>query len=155
MGRKEAISLVTSGNSARLMAGNVLIFLPGLALASSSILKFARVPAVVTQMAASGFADGKLVLVAILELLSAVLFLFPRTRSFGLLMLSGFLGGAICTHVQLGEYVKAVGPAIVLLMAWLGTWLRHPEVLWSAPARRPSTTHGTENENQSLPSRSA
>ena len=80
----------------------------------SSILKFARVPGVVQEMAASGFADGKLTMVAALELLCAALFLYPRTRSFGLLLLSSFLGGAICTHVQMGEYAKAVGPCILL-----------------------------------------
>jgi hypothetical protein len=131
-------------NRGRKIAGSILIFLPGFALASSAILKFVRVPGVVNQMAASGFADGKLVLVATLELISALLFLYPRTRSVGLLLLSSFLGGAICTHVQLGEYAKAGGPCLLLCLAWFGTWLRHPEVLWSlsAPYTRMSQLSG-------------
>jgi len=113
------------------IAGSLLIYLPGLAVAMSAILKFAGVPSVVHQMAASGFSDGKLTLVASVELSSAVLFLYPRTRSLGLLLLSSFLGGAICTHVQMGEYAKGIGPAVLLTVAWIGIWLRHSQSLWS------------------------
>lgn len=113
------------------IAGNVLIFLSGLAIAMFAIVKFAGVPRVLNTLAAEGFSGGKVTLVATLEILSAVLFLFPRTRSFGVLLLSSFLGGAICTHVQMGEYPKAIGPLILLTLAWIGTGLRHPQALWS------------------------
>ena len=138
----------------RRIAGNILIILPGLVLALSALVKFAHVPAVVNQMVASGFANGKLTLVAALELLSAALFLFPRTRSVGLLILSAFLGGAICTHVQLGEYSTAGGPSVVLLLAWIGTWLRHPQAFWSPNLPRPQTNQLTEARGQRLASRS-
>jgi DoxX-like protein len=118
-------------NRTRSIAGTILIFLPGLAVGLSSVLKFAAVPAVAHQMAAMGFTGGRYTLVAALELVSSVLFLFSRTRSFGLLLLSAFLGGAICSHVQMNEVSKGVGPAVLLALAWTGTWLRHPEMLWS------------------------
>ena len=140
---------------ARRIAGSVLIVLLGLVLASSAIVKFAHVPGVVTTMAASGFANGKLTLVATLELLSAALFLLPRTRSVGLLMLSAFLGGAICTHVQLGEYSKVGGPSFLLFLVWIGTWLRHPQALWSPNLPRPQTNELAETRVQSLASRNA
>ena len=35
--------------------------------------------------------------------------------------------GAICAQVQAGEFDKAVSPAIILLVSWVGTWLRHPQ----------------------------
>lgn len=123
----------------RQIAGNMLIFLPGLAVTMSSIVKFAGVPGVVRSMAADGFAGGKLTLVGALEILSAALFMFPRTRSFGVLLLSSFLGGAICTHVQMGEYAKAIGPSILLGLSWIGTWLRHPQALWSPDHGRLAT----------------
>lgn len=107
------------------------MLLPGLGLGISAIAKFAHVPKVVDQMALAGFSDEKLTLVAALEILSAVLFLYPKTRSFGLLFLSAFLGGAICVHVQMGELPKAVGPAMFLTFAWIGSWLRHPQTYWS------------------------
>jgi len=85
----------------------------------------------VEQMAAAGFPDGKIFLVASLGFSSAVLFLYPRTRSIGVLLLSSFLGGAICVHVQRDEYAKALAPALLLALTWIGTFLRYPEMLWS------------------------
>ena len=138
----------------RWIAGNILIFLPGLVVTMSSIAKFAGVPGVVHNMAADGFANGKLTLVALLEILSAALFLFPRTRSFGVLVLSSFLGGAICTHVQMSEYAKGIGPFILLTLAWIGVWLRHPQALWS-PDRGCLATAVTQNRQESWESKSA
>lgn len=146
---------MTGSNRVRQLAGSVLIFLPGLAVAMSSIVKFAGVPKVVHQMALAGFSDGKLLLVAILEISSAVLFLYTKTRSFGLLLLSSFLGGAICTHVQMGEFPKAAGPTILLALAWTGTWLRHPETLWSFGTGASAQGIRTESGKARLASREA
>ena len=139
----------------RRIAGSILIVLMGLLLASSAIVKFAHVPAVVTQMAALGFSGGKLMLVATLELFSAALFLYPRTRSVGLLVLSSFMGGVICTHVQFGEYAKALAPSFLLSLAWIGSWLRDPQVLWSLDVPHPGTNQLTDNRGQGWASRSA
>ena len=139
----------------RQIAGNILIFLPGLVMGASAIAKFAHVPAVVHPMDACGFPDAKLTLVATLELLSAALFLLPRTRSFGLLLLSAFLGGAICTHVQLGEYGAVGPPSILLSLAWIGVALRHPQVLWSLHFRPVGPNQRVESKRESLVSRSA
>jgi DoxX-like protein len=121
----------TGNNRARSLAGSILILLPGLALGISGIAKLAHVPQVVHQMAVAGFTGEKLMLVAVLEILSSVLFLYPKTRSFGLMFLSAFLGGAICVHVQMGEMQKAAGPAMFLTFSWMGAWLRHPQTYWS------------------------
>ncbi|HEX6502388.1 MAG TPA: DoxX family protein [Terriglobales bacterium] len=137
-------------------AGDVLIFASGLAVMMSSIVKFAGLQGVVHAMAAEGFSDGKLTLVAVLEIVSAALFLYRRTRSFGVLMLSSFLGGAICTHVQMGAYAKAIGPFVLLILVWIGTCLRHPQALWRPDAG--DTADGpltVENGRESWASKSA
>lgn len=69
----------------------------------------------------------RLTLIAVLELLSAGLFLFRGTRALGLLLISAFLGGAVAAHVQHGEL--PVQPAFVLGLVWLGAWLWHPGIL--------------------------
>jgi hypothetical protein len=129
-----------SQSRSRQIVGTALIFFPGLALAMSAIVKFAGLPPAVQSMAAQGFSGYKLTLVATLEILSAALFLFPRTRSFGLLLLSAFLGGAICTHVRMDEYAKAIGPLILMALAWTGTWLRHTQALWRTDQGQPETS---------------
>jgi hypothetical protein len=112
-----------------------LIAIAGALLAVSAAMKFAGVPPIVRQMAADGFAGNKLLFIATLEILSTALFAMPRTRSIGLLLVSSYLGGAICIHLQLGEFPKAIPPAAILSLAWIGAWLRHPQVLWSFASR--------------------
>jgi hypothetical protein len=80
-------------------------------------------------MTALGFDGNKLVLIAVLEIASTIFFAYTRTRSFGLLMVSAYLGGAIATHV--GHNQPPFQPAVVLALFWLAAWLRHPEMLWS------------------------
>lgn len=118
--------------SGRRIAGTSLIILSGSAVSLSAIVKFLGVPAVVQKMAIAGFSGRKLLLVASLEIVSATLFLYRRTRPFGLLFLSAFLGGAVCSHVQMGQYADAGGPRMILALAWLGTWIRHPQSLWDS-----------------------
>jgi hypothetical protein len=108
-----------------------LVLLAGLLLAGSAATKFAGVPGVVRQMAAAGFAGHKLTLIAALESISATLFLLPRTRSLGVLLVSAYLGGAISAHVQGGDYPHAIAPAFLLALAWSGTAMRHHQMLWS------------------------
>jgi hypothetical protein len=116
----------------RFRIGIILIYVLSLLLAGSALAKFAQVPKVASQMAAVGFEGNKLVLIAGLEIASAILFAIPRTRSFGLLMVSAYLGGAIATHV--GHNQPPFQPAVVLALFWIAAWLRHPDVLRSMVA---------------------
>ena len=58
------------------------------------------------------------------ELASAILLLIPRTASLGVLLTSGFWGGAICLHMSKGDYF--VLQSVLLLLTWLGAYLRVP-----------------------------
>ena len=58
------------------------------------------------------------------ELVSAILLLVPRTASLGVLLTSGFWGGAICLHMSKGELF--VVPSVFLLLTWVGAYLRVP-----------------------------
>ena len=58
------------------------------------------------------------------ELASAILLLVPRTSSLGLLLTSGFWGGAICLHMSKAEWF--VLQSVFLLITWVGGYLRVP-----------------------------
>jgi hypothetical protein len=113
------------------ITGAVLIYLLGSILVFSSILKFAAIPAVVHQMAAAGFAGSKLTMLAALEFACAALFLWHRTRPFGVLLISAYLGGAICTHIAASEYTHAVPPSILLFLGWSGAAILYRQILRS------------------------
>ena len=113
----------------RRITGNVLMVLGGVMLIGSAGAKFAQVPAVVAQLGAMGFDGKRLMFIAMLEVASALLFLVPKTRSIGLLLVSSYMGGAIATHLGHGQSI--LQPSFVLFLLGLGAWRHHPEILRS------------------------
>jgi DoxX-like protein len=74
------------------------------------------------------------------ELASAILLLIPRTSSLGLLLTSGFWGGAICLHMSKAE--PFVMQSVFLLVTWVGGYLRVPGALGSFTIRsEPKQVH--------------
>jgi uncharacterized membrane protein YphA (DoxX/SURF4 family) len=67
------------------------------------------------------------------ELACAILLLIPRTASLGLLLTSGFWGGAICLHMSKGD--TFVMQSALLLMTWVGGYLRVPGAFGSFTVR--------------------
>jgi hypothetical protein len=58
------------------------------------------------------------------EIITALLLIIPPTSSLGVLLTSSFWGGAICTHMSLGD--SHVFPAVLLVLSWVGAYLRNP-----------------------------
>lgn len=65
-----------------------------------------------------------------LMLLCAATYAVPRTAALGAILITGFIGGAICTHLRVGEIGSPpqIIAAILAVCAWLGLWLRDPMV---------------------------
>jgi hypothetical protein len=114
-----------TASGTRFRTGNFLVLLLSLLLTGSAIAKLIPVPKVAEQMALVGFSGGRLTFIAVLEIASALLFAFPRTRFFGLLMTSAYLGGAIAAHMGHGQL--GWQPAVILGLVWLAARLRWRE----------------------------
>ena len=71
-------------------------------------------------------ADWKTI-IPIGEIVSSLLFLFPKTNKFGVLLLSSYMGGAIIIHMTGGMSIAM--PTVVLLLVWVVGFLRNPEWL--------------------------
>src|SRR5450631_3269719 len=67
------------------------------------------------------------------ELASAILLLIPRTSSLGLLLTSGFWGGAVCLHMSKAEPFAI--QSVFLLLTWVGGYLRVPGAFGSFTVR--------------------
>ena len=67
------------------------------------------------------------VIIAIGEIVSALLFLVPLTHRVGLLLLSSYFGGAIMIHMSHGEPFTA--PAAILVFVWVTALVRDPKRL--------------------------
>jgi len=59
----------------------------------------------------------------------------PRTAFLGAVAITGFVGGAIATHLRLGEIGSPpqLICAAIGIVAWAGLWLRRAEVRRLAP----------------------
>ena len=67
------------------------------------------------------------VIIALGEITSALLFLFPRTNIYGTLLLSAYMGGAIIIHMTGG--LNIMMPTVVLIVVWVVGFLRNPELI--------------------------
>lgn len=64
------------------------------------------------------------IIIALGEIISALLFLFPKTNKYGTLLLSSYMGGAIIIHMMGGMSIGM--PAVVLILVWVVAFLRNP-----------------------------
>ncbi|MEQ8360095.1 DoxX family protein [Ekhidna sp.] len=68
-------------------------------------------------------------IIAIGEIISTILFLFPKTNIFGSFLLSSYMGGAIVAHMSIGD--SFLVQSVVLILVWAVAFLRNPELLAS------------------------
>jgi hypothetical protein len=92
---------------------------------AASILMFPS--SMQAKFAATGFPDNLAPALGAILLVCTLLYAFPRTAVIGAIAVTGFLGGAICTHFRLGEIGSP--PQIVCLvlgvLLWGGLYLRN------------------------------
>ena len=69
--------------------------------------------------------DDQLMALGIAEIVFALLFLFPATSKLGLLLLTGYFGGAIAMELP---YHMMAGPIILLAFIWIAGFIRQPQV---------------------------
>lgn len=62
----------------------------------------------------------------VIEIVSALLFIFPRTGIVGTLLLASYMGGAIATHLEHGQSV--ITPCVIQAFLWIVAIYRFPEL---------------------------
>ena len=107
------------------IVGWVLSGLLGAALVMSAGMKFFPPEEMVKEMKDSPLL-GWILIIGIGELVSAILFLVPRTAVPGTLLLSSYFGGAIVAHMMQRESILV--PSVFLLLIWTAATLRLPEL---------------------------
>ncbi len=73
-----------------------------------------------------GLSASNFTLIALIELLSVILFVIPRTGILGTLLLAAYMGGAIATHLEHG--ISIIAPCIVQAFVWIVAVYRFPEL---------------------------
>lgn len=61
------------------------------------------------------------------EIICGLIYVFPKTSILGAILLTGYLGGAVATHVRIHDLKGAV-PVVFGIIVWLGIYLREPRL---------------------------
>ncbi len=122
-------------SKAKLWTGRLMTALPLLFLAWDGVVKFLRIPEVIEASERMGFHRGTLPLLGMIELVSVLLTSFRRTRVFGAVLISAYLGGAVATHVRLGDplFSHTLFPIYFAALIWGGLYLRDERVRAVSP----------------------
>lgn len=120
-------SMLTTTNSkakiwtSRVMSGLVILF-----MLADSIFKFIQPAEVVQGTVDLGYATHHIAIIGMLGLLSILLYAIPRTAILGAILLTGYFGGAIATHLRLDNplFSHTLFPVYLGILAWGGLWLR-------------------------------
>jgi hypothetical protein len=111
-------------------AGRILSALVVLALLADAAVNLFASEILKADMDATGFAPSLAPALGIIMVVCAILYGVPRTATLGAILITGFLGGAICTHFRLGEIGSP--PQLISLVlgiiTWVGLYLRNPTV---------------------------
>jgi hypothetical protein len=113
-----------------LWAGRIMSAFVVVALAADGAIQLFAPVQIASVLQETGFAMDATRVVGPIILACAILYAVPATAVLGAILVTGFLGGAICAHVRIGELGSP--PEIVCLllgaMAWGGLYLRDPRI---------------------------
>ena len=101
-------------------------------------------PAIVTETTVQlGYPESVILGLGIVLLACTALYLIPRTAVLGAILLTGYLGGAVATHVRVGASpFEILFPVIFGALLWGGLFLRDERLRELIPLRtqpRPTT----------------
>ena len=114
--------------------GRVISILVSLLFAMSALMKLRGGAEVIQGMAHLGLPESLIMPLAILEISCVLIYLIPATSVLGAILLTGYIGGAICTHLRVGDpfYMQiAIG-----IFIWLGLYLREDRLKELIPLRK-------------------
>ena len=113
-------------SSRRLWAGRIISGLAVLFLSFDTVVKFTTIAPVVDSFRQLGFPVSLAPTIGTIELICLAAYLFQGTSILGAILLTGFLGGAIVTHLRVGDplFSHTIFPLYVAALVWGGLYLR-------------------------------
>ena len=118
-------------------AGRILSGLVVLLLIPDGIIKFVKPAPVVETSAHLGLPLSLANTLGILLLICTAIYVFPRTSVLGAILLTGYLGGAVATHLRVGDplFSHILFPTYLGVLLWLGLYLRDDRLRVLIPLR--------------------
>ena len=134
----QALTSVPPVSKARLWTGRILSALPALFLLMDGIMKVMKPDFVVKATVELGYPEEVIFGLGIVVLICVVLYIIPYTSVLGAILLTGYLGGAVASHLRHGDplFSHVLSPVYFAILLWGGLYLREPRVSTLVPFRK-------------------
>ena len=120
----------------RLWAGRIMSALPALFLLVDGAMKLLKLQVVVKATVGLGYVETVILPLGVVLLTCTILYLIPRTAVLGAILLTGYLGGAVATHVRAGQGLfEILFPVALGVLLWGGLVLRDDRLRTLIPLR--------------------
>jgi DoxX-like family len=130
---------MTGGHESRRMlwAGWILSGLPASFLLVDGVMKLIRPTPVVETTVKLGYPASVILAIGLVLMLATILYIIPRTAVLGAILLTGYLGGAVATHVRVsGGWFPILFPIALGILLWAGLWFRSSTLRSLLPLRK-------------------
>ena len=127
---------MNGGSKGARIAGLVLSGLIGLFLVFDGALKLVQPKVVTDTNARLGIPPHELAGIGVTLIVATLLYIVPMTAILGAVLLTGYLGGAVATHVRTGSSIfETLFPVIVGVLIWISMLLRERRLRELLPVR--------------------
>lgn len=117
-------------------AGRIVSWLPALFLLLDGVAKLFKPAPVIEGTVKLGYSESVIIPLGVVLIVCTVLYLIPRTAVLGAILLTGYLGGAVATHVRAADGIFPVVFAFTFgVLLWLGIYLRDARLRELVPLR--------------------
>jgi len=119
-----------------LWAGRIVSGLPALFLLVDGVMKLVKPAPVVEGTLRYGFSESVIIPLGILLIACTIISVIPRTAVLGAILLTGYLGGAVVTHVRFGDpWFPILFPVCIGALVWGGLYMRDGRLRALMPLR--------------------
>ena len=121
----------------QLWSGRTLSALAVLFLLFDATIKLLQLPVAVEGTKKLGYPANVVFVLGVIQLICLIVYLVPRTAVLGAILWTGYLGGAVATHVRVADplFSHILFPTYVAALLWGGLWLREPRLRALVPVR--------------------
>jgi DoxX-like family len=124
------------GSKTKMWAGYIITGLVLLMLIFDAVAHLMKPAPVAEAFARLGYPLSTSVGIGLVLLICTAIYLIPKTSVLGAILLTGYMGGAVSTHVRAGSSTfEMIFPVIIGGLVWLGVYLRDARVRALIPLR--------------------
>jgi hypothetical protein len=133
----QSLTDTVSTSKPMLWTGRIVSAVLSLFLLFDSAMKFVKPAIVVETTVKLGYSESLIPVLGIVLLACTVAYVIPQTSVLGAILLTGYLGGAVASHLRAGDPLFAVFfPVVFGMLVWGGLFLRDARLRALIPLRR-------------------